>query len=59
MFSEKKQETAMNLPVGTHIDRLADMIALMKHESESLQKDLQILRGSITQLSYVNKEADQ
>jgi endonuclease III len=59
MFNQKKQEAAMNLPVGSHVDRLAEMIGLMKHESDSLQKDLQILRGSITQLSYINKEADQ
>lgn len=59
MFNQKKQEAAMNLPVGSHVDRLAEMIALMRHESDSLQKELQILRGSITQLSYINKEADQ
>jgi hypothetical protein len=31
----------------------------MKVESLSIEKELQILRGSITQLSFVNKEADQ
>lgn len=59
MFAKETQQTAMNLPVGNHIDRLAEMIAVMKGEAESLQKDLQILRGGIIQLSYINKEADQ
>ncbi len=55
MFAKETQQTAMNLPVGNHIDRLAEMIAVMKGEAESLQKDLQILRGGIIQLSYINK----
>lgn len=49
----------MNLPVGSHIDRLAEMVASMRGEAELMQKELQILRGSITQLSYINKESDR
>lgn len=49
----------MNLPVGSHIERLAEMVAGMRGESEFMQKELQILRGSITQLSYINKESDR
>ena len=49
----------MNLPVGSHIDRLAEIIGEMKLESENMEKELQILRGNITQISYINKEADQ
>jgi hypothetical protein len=48
----------MNLPVGSHIDRLAEIVNDMRNETDSLQKDLQILRGNITQLSYINKESD-
>lgn len=49
----------MNLPVGSHIERLAEMITGMRAETEFMQKELQILRGSITQLSYINKESDR
>ena len=49
----------MNLPVASHIDRLAENIAHMKGAAEEMEKDLQILRGNITQLSYINKEADE
>lgn len=49
----------MNLPVGTHIDRLGEMIAAMRGETEAMEKELQILRGNITQLSYINKESDR
>jgi hypothetical protein len=59
MLSKEKQEVGMNLPVGTHIERLAEMIVGMRGETEVMQKDLQILRGSITQLSYINKESDR
>lgn len=59
MLGKEKQEAAMNLPVGSHIDRLAEMIASMRGETEFMQKELQILRGSITQLSYINKESDR
>ena len=52
---EKKVDVAMNLPVGSHVDRLAEVIGEMKVESESMEKELQILRGNITQLSFVNK----
>lgn len=55
MFNQNKAETSMNLPVGSHIDRLADIIVNMRSEADLLQKDLQILRGGITQLSYINK----
>lgn len=59
MFGSKPAENSMNLPVGSHIDRLAQQIASMKGETDSIEKELQILRGNITQLSYINKEADQ
>lgn len=59
MFNQTKPDAAMNLPVGGHIDRLTDMILVMRNEADTMQKDLQILRGGITQLSYINKEADQ
>jgi len=59
MFGSKPAENSMNLPVGSHIDRLAEQIASMKGETDSIEKELQILRGNITQLSYINKEADQ
>jgi hypothetical protein len=49
----------MNLPVSHHLDRLSDMVAGMRSDSDSLQKELQILRGNITQLSYINKESDR
>lgn len=59
MFRKENQETSMNLPVATHIDRLAGMIAEMKGEVEAAEKDLHVLRGGIAQLSFVNKESDQ
>ena len=59
MFSHEPPQNSMNLPVNNHIDRLADLIYDVKAETEVMQKDLQILRGNITQLSFINKEADQ
>jgi hypothetical protein len=35
------------------------MVSSIKGEADSLQKELQILRGNITQLSYINKESDR
>ena len=49
----------MNLPVGSHIDRLAESIGTVKGETDTMEKELHILRGNITQLSYINKEADE
>ncbi len=31
MLAKEKQDAAMNLPVGSHIDRLSEMIANMKN----------------------------
>lgn len=45
----------MNLPVGSHIDKLTDMINEVNYELDLAEKDLQILRGQITELSFVNK----
>lgn len=59
MLAKEKQEVGMNLPVGSHIDRLAEMIVTMRGETEVIEKELQILRGNITQLSYINKESDK
>ena len=49
----------MNLPVGSHMDRLSEMVLGMRAQTELIEKDLQILRGNITQLSYINKESDK
>ena len=35
------------------------MVSSIKTEADSIQKELQILRGNITQLSYINKESDR
>lgn len=59
MLGREKAEVGMNLPVGSHIDRLAEMIVGMRGETEVIEKELQILRGNITQLSYINKESDR
>jgi chromosome segregation ATPase len=58
MFAPKP-EASMNLPVASHIDRLSEMVSSMRGDAESMEKELQILRGSITQLSYINKESDR
>jgi hypothetical protein len=49
----------MNLPVINHIDRLSDLIRDMNDQANQTEKDLHILRGTITQLSYINKSSDQ
>lgn len=53
------QESSMNLPVQTHISRLGELIEDMKADTERAQKELHILRGYISQLSFVNKESDR
>lgn len=56
MFANSsKPAVAMNLPVNNHLEKLSDMVFSIKNETDSLQKELQILRGNITQLSYINK----
>lgn len=59
MFTKSKAETAMNLPVQHHLDRLTEMVSEIHSEADGMQKELQILRGNITQLSYINKESDR
>ena len=58
MFQEKPQ-AGMNLPVASHVTRLAEMVSNIKADAQALEKDLHMLRGSITQLSYVNKDSDR
>jgi hypothetical protein len=36
MFGEKRIEASMNLPVGSHIDRLAELINTMRCEADDM-----------------------
>ena len=51
----KSQEASMNLPVQTHIARLGELIQEMRADTDQAQKDLHILRGCLSQMSFMNK----
>jgi hypothetical protein len=54
-----RREVSMNLPVATHIQRLTDLVTEIERDAETIEKDLHMLRGNITQISYINKESDR
>lgn len=55
----KPLDVSMNLPVNNHLTRLFEIVDEMRADTNQAQKDLHILRGCISQLSFVNKESDQ